>query len=264
MLGGQAKQYRTMYEDFIEVAKEHIIFRPMTVSDKDILLSGELKVGSDGNAQLTPNMQHLTCFTGGMLAIAGKIFDRPQDVADGKQLTDGCIWAYQNTPSGIMPETFTAVPCANKTSCPWDEQRWFQAVDPLGNATTAQLTINSDRLPPGFARAHDRRYLLRFVPPLSPRSIPPLTAPRPEAIESVFVLWRVTGDQHWPDSGWDMFMAIQASTTTALAHSAIDDVLSSAPNKTDEMESFWTAETLKYFYLLFSETDIVSLDNYVL
>lgn len=30
------------------------------------------------------------------------------------------------------------------------------------------------------------------------------------------------------------------------------------------MESFWLAETLKYFYLTFSEADLVSLHDYVL
>lgn len=29
------------------------------------------------------------------------------------------------------------------------------------------------------------------------------------------------------------------------------------------MQSFWLAETLKYFYLIFSESDLVSLDDYV-
>ena len=32
----------------------------------------------------------------------------------------------------------------------------------------------------------------------------------------------------------------------------------------DDMESYWFAETLKYFYLLFSEPDFISLDDYVL
>ena len=30
------------------------------------------------------------------------------------------------------------------------------------------------------------------------------------------------------------------------------------------MESFWLAETLKYFYLLFEDPEVVSLDDYVL
>jgi mannosyl-oligosaccharide alpha-1,2-mannosidase len=33
--------------------------------------------------------------------------------------------------------------------------------------------------------------------------------------------------------------------------------------KSDKMESFWMAETLKYFYLLYSKPDVVSLDDFV-
>lgn len=247
MLGGRLKQYRTMYEDFIDVAKKYLIFRPMNVGDRDILLSGSLKFRANGLSEVIPNMEHLACFTGGMLAIAGKIFNRPADLADGRRLTDGCVWAYQNTATGIMPETFSAVPCHNKHECPWDEKAWFKAVDPTADEITVRQKINDERLSPGFAQAHDRRYLLR-----------------PEAIESVFILWRITGEQYWPERGWDMFKAIQAHTTTRIAHSAIDNVMNPAPTKVDEMESFWLAETLKYFYLLYAETNVVSLDHFVL
>jgi mannosyl-oligosaccharide alpha-1,2-mannosidase len=34
-------------------------------------------------------------------------------------------------------------------------------------------------------------------------------------------------------------------------------------NIEDKMESFWTAETLKYFYLIFSTPDMISLDDWV-
>lgn len=247
MLGGQLKQYRTMYENFIEVVKERLIFRPMSVGDRDILLIGSLKLYPDGETENIYSMEHLACFTGGMLALAGKIFNRPQDLSEGKRLADGCVWAYKNTISGIMPETFTAVPCASKLDCRWDESAWFRAIDPNADAEAMRRRVNSERLSPGFAQAHDRRYLLR-----------------PEAIESVFILWRITGDRYWTDSGWDMFKAIQEHTTTDIAHSAIDNVLDSAPSKTDEMESFWLAETLKYFYLLYSDTNVISLDDYVL
>jgi mannosyl-oligosaccharide alpha-1,2-mannosidase len=30
------------------------------------------------------------------------------------------------------------------------------------------------------------------------------------------------------------------------------------------MQSFWMAETLKYFFLVFSEPDVISLDDFVL
>jgi mannosyl-oligosaccharide alpha-1,2-mannosidase len=61
-----------------------------------------------------------------------------------------------------------------------------------------------------------------------------------------------------------MFKSIMAHTKTGLAHSAIDNVMDAMPAKVDEMESFWLAETLKYFYLLYSEPTVVDLDEYVL
>lgn len=87
---------------------------------------------------------------------------------------------------------------------------------------------------------------------------------RPEAIESVWYMYRITGDPAWQDKGWRMFEAIVRHTQTEIGHSAIDNVLSPNPSRTDEMESFWLDETLKYFYLLFSEPDVVSLDEWVL
>ena len=59
-------------------------------------------------------------------------------------------------------------------------------------------------------------------------------------------------------------MAIDRYTRTTHGHSAIDDVTSEYPGPNDTMESFWLAETLKYFYLLFSDEDLVSLDDFVL
>jgi mannosyl-oligosaccharide alpha-1,2-mannosidase len=247
LLGGQSKSYRTMYEKFVDVAKKHLFFRPMTIGEKDILISGTVNKYPNHGPRLSPDLQHLTCFTGGMLAIAGKIFNRPDDFADGRKLADGCVWAYSSTITGIMPETFTAVPCENRSSCPWNETAWYEAIDSNADQATIRDRINIEQLSPGFARIQDKRYLLR-----------------PEAIESVFILWRITNDQYWPDSGWNMFKAIQAHCKTDLAHSAIDDVTMPSPKRVDEMESFWLAETLKYFYLLYSEPSVVSLDEYVL
>lgn len=91
-----------------------------------------------------------------------------------------------------------------------------------------------------------------------------LSCHRPEAIESVFYMYRVTGDITWQDKGWAMWQAIMKHTRAEHGHSAIDDVGLENPRQVDEMESFWLAETLKYFYLLYSEPDVVSLDDWVL
>ena len=77
-------------------------------------------------------------------------------------------------------------------------------------------------------------------------------------------MYRLTGDAHWRHAGWRMFLAINAATSTEFGNSAIDDVTKQIPELLDEQESFWLAETLKYFYLLFSDEDVVSLDEWVL
>lgn len=77
-------------------------------------------------------------------------------------------------------------------------------------------------------------------------------------------MYRITGDKSLQDAAWRMFSSIEKITRTKYAHAVIDDVRDVGSVKSDYMESFWLAETLKYFYLIFSEPDVVSLDEYVL
>lgn len=86
----------------------------------------------------------------------------------------------------------------------------------------------------------------------------------PEAIESVYILYRITGDKKYQDAAWRMFSSIEKMTRTDIAHASIKDVRFMDSKQVDKMESFWLAETLKYFYLIFAEPGVVSLDDYVL
>jgi mannosyl-oligosaccharide alpha-1,2-mannosidase len=63
-----------------------------------------------------------------------------------------------------------------------------------------------------------------------------------------------------------MFESIINSTRTEIGHSAFSGVNRERGkgDKQDSMESFWLAETLKYFFLLYSEPGVVSLDEWVL
>lgn len=77
-------------------------------------------------------------------------------------------------------------------------------------------------------------------------------------------MYRITGDDRWREAGWRMFVSIELATKAKYGNSAIDDVTRAVPLQKDEMESFWLAETLKYFYLLFSDENVISLDDWVL
>lgn len=256
LLGGQLPVYQTMYEKAMDVAMKHTLFRPMTPTNEDILISGQVHTEMrDGNTAVTlePQGQHLVCFLGGTLAIGGKLFARPGDVTIANKLTDGCIYTYKAFPHGIMPETFYMTPCESREQCQWDDNRWKQQVlervnGEEGKTAQADSIIAEKHLPKGFTEVPDRRYILR-----------------PEAIESVFILYRVTGRKDLLASAWEMFQAIEETTKTELANTAVWDVTGEGETarQVDSMESFWMGETLKYFYLIFSEPNLISLDEYV-
>ncbi|KAK3370375.1 glycoside hydrolase family 47 protein [Podospora didyma] len=254
LVGGLLPIYREMYEASMDTAIKYALYRPMLPDEKDVLLSGMVVTQGKDDPKLQPEGQHLVCFAGGMLALGGRLVENQTHVDKGEKLMEGCVWAYKAMPNGIMPETFSMLPCASPDECPWNETMWKQAVlgrtsmDGDPELTLADKIITSKRLPKGFTDIRDTRYILR-----------------PEAIESVFILYRITGRADLLESAWDMWTAIDDATRTELANSAVNDitVTDEKPPQSDSMESFWLGETLKYFYLIFSEPDHISLDEYV-
>jgi mannosyl-oligosaccharide alpha-1,2-mannosidase len=244
--------HRELYNSLAHTAIKHTLFKPYTPDNADILVAGEILVDEKGKFYPRLNGEHLGCFVGGMFALGGKLTDNEHHLEAGRKLADGCIWAYRNSPLGIMPETFSMAPCPKTSVCAWSEEKWKEAVRQTNDITVdgEQLDweITSMRLPQGFTAIPDKRYILR-----------------PEAIESGFVLIRVTGYPKLLDAAWDMFTAIEKHTKTDKGNAGFDDItVPKDPSKQDRMESFWMAETLKYFYLIFSEPSLISLDEYVL
>lgn len=263
ILGGLLSQPRALYENFIEVAKKNMFFRILNPKNEELLASGDIRMkGTEPNLQLylDPRSQHLTCFAGGMVGLASKIFNRPEDLKVAEELTAGCVWAYDSNKNGIAPEIYTVAPCPKNKDCKWSEQAWHDAIeerypsnDPTPDETQKRIQnlIADQHLPQGFTAINDKRYILR-----------------PEAIESVFIMYRITGDKKWQDAAWRMFQNIERVSRTDIAASAIWDMTidpgDTKSQQMDSMESFWLAETLKYFYLCFEDFGVVSLDDYVL
>jgi len=257
LLGGRTEQYRNLYERAANAFSKHNFYRPMTEDNADILFSALVRANDEENGlELDNSMQHLVCFAGGMVAIAATIFDRPEDLDTAKKLVDGCIWAYRSMDHGMMAEVSHHVPCPD-IDCQWNVTLWHNAIMDRESEADAESSvpyedrlrakIQNERLVPGYVSIDDRRYILR-----------------PEAIESIFIWYRISGDSSYQDKAWDMFEAIEKHTRTDIANAALDDVTTNPPTKSDRMESFWMAETLKYFYLTFADIDLISLDEYVL
>ncbi|ROT35831.1 seven-hairpin glycosidase [Sodiomyces alkalinus F11] len=323
ILGGLEPKYRDLYINTVEAAKKWLLYRPMARDGRDVRFTGKVTTSPEGRPpQHAYEATHLACFVGGMFGLGGKMYERPDDVEMARKLADGCVWAYESTASGLMPEIATLVPCESMESCAFNETLWWDRLDSMAatrnrnivdweerqrkkkeeqkrreeeenenekealqlqeaeagrrsadaslqGAAAAQVPIprvperpdpkpasheeyvhdkiEAEGIPPGFASINDRRYILR-----------------PEAIESVWYMYRITGDPVWQEKGWRMFQAVLKATRTETGHSAVDGVLDPVPRKVDNMESFWLAETLKYYYLLYTTPDVISLDEWVL
>lgn len=86
---------------------------------------------------------------------------------------------------------------------------------------------------------------------------------RPEFIESCFYLWRITGQQKWRDIGWRVFEAMTVNCKSNHGYGELKDVNHPELGINDIQDSYLLAETFKYAYLLFSDSNTVSLDEYV-
>lgn len=89
---------------------------------------------------------------------------------------------------------------------------------------------------------------------------------RPETVESIFYLYRITGNKVYREWGWKIFQAFQKHTKIeGLGYSSIQNVKNAGrPGFRDKLESFFLAETLKYLYLLFSDDkELLPLDKWI-
>ncbi|KAI0482373.1 glycoside hydrolase family 47 protein [Xylariaceae sp. FL0804] len=256
LMGGLIPSYQKMYESAVDTAIERIFWRPMVPDSADILIPGTMHVEDEfghRTFRLEHQAQHLSCFAGGMLALGGKLTGNSEHLATAEKLVDGCVYTNAAMPLGIMPERFNMAACSpTSEDCAWDETLWRvaileQAGESVMDLALADEIITEKSLPKGFTEIADTHYNLRA-----------------EAVESVFVLYRATGRRDLVESAWAMFETMQRNTETKLANSVLIDVMvdHNAP-KTDAMASFWMGETLKYFYLLFSEPDLINLDEWV-
>lgn len=84
---------------------------------------------------------------------------------------------------------------------------------------------------------------------------------RPEIIESAFYLHYFTNDPRYLQMGNTFFDDLVKYCRTPVAYAALKDVRTK--EKTDDMESFFLAETLKYLYLIYAPHNTVNLSRVV-
>lgn len=86
---------------------------------------------------------------------------------------------------------------------------------------------------------------------------------RPETFESYFVMWRLTKDPKYREWGWEAVQALERHCRVPGGFTGLHNVYQIDSPKDDVQQSYFFAETLKYLYLLFSDDDLISLDDWV-
>ncbi|KAL6109720.1 man1c1 [Pungitius sinensis] len=86
---------------------------------------------------------------------------------------------------------------------------------------------------------------------------------RPEVIESYMYMWRLTHDPKYREWGWEAVEALEQHCRVESGFSGIRDVYSMTPSHDNMQQSFFLSETLKYLYLLFSDDDLLPLEDWV-
>lgn len=225
--------YLDMYKHAFNGIKKHLVGQ--SYPNKFVFL-GELPKGISGG--LDTKMDHLVCFIGGLFALGATNglteeeartkawwgqFNEEQ-LALGKEIGKTCYHMYHDSPgTGLSPE----IVVFNTNPAESDKP-------PRRNSLSS---IDGDF----YIKSGDKHNLQR-----------------PETVETFYVLYKTTGDVKYREWGWEIFQNFIKYTKVVsgdgkVRYTSLKDCTSNPPVLSDNMESFWLAETLKYLYLLFDD-----------
>ncbi|KAL4366328.1 hypothetical protein GQ457_05G035700 [Hibiscus cannabinus] len=207
----------------------------------ELVFVGELPWGSNGT--FSPKMDHLVCFLPGTLALGATkgitkekaikdnllTFEDLENLKLAQDLAKTCFEMYSVTSTGLAPEIAY-----------FHTKEYFESGLDGGNNSSEYVNDI-------VIKRADHHNLLR-----------------PETVESLFVLYRITQDPKYREWGWQIFESFEKHTKVdSGGYTSLDDVTTLPPPRRDKMESFFLAETLKYLYLLFGDSSVMPLDKFV-
>jgi len=137
---------------------------------------------------------------------------------------------------------------------------WWRLAEGLTQSCVEMWTASSTGLAPEYVHLNPRApYGVKEVPHSGRHSFL-----RPETAESLFYMFRFTGDEKYREWGLQLWHAVRDHGHTVNGYASVQDVNELPTTKVDEMHSFVLAETLKYLYLLFSPSHVLDLDRFIL
>lgn len=224
---GEEPIYQELWNQSLAGVRKHLITYS---AEGHFTVLGERPDGLGGS--ISPKMDHLVCFMPGTIALgatggmtveeartAGTWGEKEEDeMSLAIELTKTCWGMYKVMVTGLAPEI-----------------AHFKLDDPPhmeadGIMASKELTDNPDAAwRDDYIIKHNDNHNLQ----------------RPETVESLFYMWRITGNEMYREWGWEMFKSFVKYTAaddgagfTSLAHAnEIPPILK------DNMESFWLVNT---------------------
>ncbi|KAF2734423.1 seven-hairpin glycosidase [Polyplosphaeria fusca] len=177
--------------------------------------------GSFAGTHVSNYSEQLACFIGGSFILGSTALDRPDYLDYGLDFCEFCANGYRYAASGIGPIVYS-----------WNltELGWSNFTNQTGFYEQAGWFIDDDAA---------------FFNGLAP-----------EAVESWYYAYQVTGNQYWRDVAWAYTLAQNKTERVGSGFSSIRNITdpNGGANETDRWDnfqaSFMLAEVLKYQYLI--------------
>lgn len=209
--------YNMMYQESNRGIKQHLLRKS---KPNGLTFIGELERGIGG--PLSNKMDHLVCFIGGSFALGAT---NGEDLLTARKSGS---WDHLKEEDMMIAKEITH-------SC-------WKTYEGTATGLSPEIVVfntNEDAKEDFYIKPLDRHNLQR-----------------PETVESLFILYRITKDPIYREWGWKIFESFVKHTKTPDgSYTSLDDVTTIPSKQRDNMESFWLAETLKYLYLLFDDSE---------
>lgn len=287
----------------LDTVKDLMAFCPSTPLNENITMISSLRTKrrispatNELHVEVTRNydMKFERCSLASTLALGSSVFGRPDYINFASNLTSGCFQLMQLF-GGLQPSELYMDPCEN-SECSFDSQLKMERANGgfyyhAGSSKTEvvhqdDIAVISEKSPNGapqtvvtFAvkegpsvyevgdlEVDEQSEQWKHDPerPLWVNKMGPMGLLAPNAIEAVFYLYRMTGDSKWRTMGREMFKTTVDNLQNANGGAKGVWKVNELHEKGHGLaSSVWLSQTLKYFYLLFSDSSYLSFNEYV-
>jgi len=231
--------YEELWDEALAGVRKHLV---TYTSPSQFTIIGERPNGLD--QKLSPKMDHLVCFMAGTIALGatGGITEKEakklptwtkkkdEEMQLARELTQTCWGMYKVMATGLAAEI-----------------TYFEVDDPPLEPSAQH------KAPKSFDGGEDADWRKDFT--VKPNDVHNLQ--RPETVESLFYMWRITGDVKYREWGWEMFKSFMNYTAVEDngGYTSLSNANKIPPEKKDNMESFWLVSFIFTLLEIYRLTD---------